>query len=277
MNYAIHDFTYGSLPFQDKNKITEVILPYRGQFKAARAIEYYMRGKTRIVWHIDLAAMNNSDPEELVVSFKELLDIYDNMALKLESPNRQLIELFSDKVFLSEDYAAKTVQDIASMIHLGLSECYVTGSLAANYRELLNISARIKLRMIPNLVQTDSFLFGNPAGMDSLKCFWVRPEAINTFAEVINTCELASDVSHNELEILNIYMKESWDGNLGDIIIDDTGKLNNIKNRGTEQLDISRANCRLSCQRDLSCHLCTTIPFYAELEIAPNDEKKFKN
>lgn len=274
MNYAIHDFTYGNLPTQGKNKVTEVIIPYRGQFKAARAIEYYMKGNTRIVWHIDLTAMNNTDPEQLVADFKELLDIYDNMALKLESPNRQLIKLFSDRVFLSEDYAAKTVQDIASIIHLGLSECYVTGSLAANYRELLDISAKIKLRMIPNLVQTDSFLFGNPAGMDSLKCFWVRPEAINMFAEVINTCEFISDVNHNELEILNIYMKESWKGNLGDIIIDDTEKLNSIKNRGTEEMDISRANCGLSCQKDSSCHLCTLIPIYAELEINPNDEKK---
>ena len=118
MNYAINEFNYRELSTSEKGGVTEAILPYRGQYKAVKSIEYYKQGGTRIVWYVDWTTMNNSNPEDLVIEFEELLAIYDNMALKLETPNRQLIKLFSDRVFLSETYAAKTVQDISSIIHL---------------------------------------------------------------------------------------------------------------------------------------------------------------
>lgn len=266
MKFAMHDFKFTDLRPRDEDAIGEVIVEYEGQFAAMPIIEYYRKYGYRIVWEIDLASeIHFLTIEASVKELKELLEVYDNMAFKIPFPHKEFIADLPG-TFLAPDYAAKTYQEAMSMFHIGLTECYVTGSLAANMTELIELSKIMKIRIVPNLVQTDAYNFGNPGETNPLECFWIRPESIALYADVVSTFEFATNSNHLEAGLLAIYIDEAWEGRIGDVIIDQTKVLDKIDNFYSADIDVSKSKCGLLCQKSLRCHLCQHIPYQANFK-----------
>jgi len=278
MKFAMHDFKFTDLQPKNEDSIVEVMVEYEGQFAAMPIIEYYRKYGYRIVWEIDLASeIHFLTIDSAIHELKELLEVYDNMGFRIPFPNKEIIASLPG-VFLATDYAAGTYQQALSMSNIGLKECYVTGGLAANMEELKKLSKFMKIRVIPNLVQTDAYNFGNPGGINPLNCFWIRPEGIDLYADVVSTFEFATDKNHFEAGLLAVYLNGSWDGKIGDVVIDPTGVLDELNNFYRIDIDVSRTQCGLVCQKSSQCHLCQHIPYQANFKDTAEEKlKKLKS
>jgi hypothetical protein len=169
--------------------------------------------------------------------------------------------------FLHYNYAAGTVQEAMSQYASGAKEVYVSGSLAADTRALTELIGKVKIRLIPNVVQTNAFTFGNPGNIDPFQCFWLRPEGVKHYEYIVDIMEFAfvEGQEDREAAMLHFYDMGEYKNKLGLLITDNTGKLNTIDSLFHQEIDESKSKCGLKCQSGGSCSICSRIPQQATI------------
>lgn len=267
MKYALHSLDFSNLRIGTQHFVSEVILPLTSQYDAIETIQKCRDLKLRIVWRLDPDHLIAKPMEDLIKECKELLQVYGNMAFMIPFPNMVFAKRCPN-VFFSPDYAAKTYGEAMSLFGMGVSEIYVTGSLAMNIEALKKLRQIMRIRVIPNLVQADACYTGNPGALNPFKCFWLRPEAVHLYEGAVSVMEFVNDETHREEGLLAIYSDEEFGGNLGDIIIDETGLLNSIENFYNSSIDVTRLSCGFRCHQDNVCHTCDHIVYQAALSPA---------
>ena len=260
MRYALREIDYSRISTKDQTSIVEVIVPYRGQLDALKAIEKYA-ARYRVIFDFDIEAISNMKLADVAKEINELNAICDNIAFRLCIPSTTIARSCKN-VFFSSDFAAKTAQEAMSLVNLGIKEVYVTGSLAADIETLCQLKKHARLRLIPNVVQTDAYEFGNPAEVSPLQCFWLRPEGVRFYESCIAVMEFTRSPREKESTLLTIYNSGKWAGKLGDIIEDPLDILSSITNFYPKNIDVMRMRCGLKCQFMSRCNVCQQIPTY---------------
>jgi hypothetical protein len=267
MKYALHSLDFDKLRLGTQPFVSEVILPLKSQYDAIETIQKCRDLKLRVVWRLDAEYLIAKPMDDLIKECKQLLDVYGNMAFIIPFPNMVFAKRCPNVIF-SHEYAAKTYSDAMSLFGAGVSEIYVTGSLAMDIESLKKLRQIMLIRMIPNLVQADAFYIGNPGALNPFKCFWLRPEAVALYDGAVSVMEFVNDETTREEGLLAIYSDEEFGGNLGDIIIDETGLINQIESFYDTSIDRTRTSCKMRCHRDDSCHTCDHIVYQAVLSPA---------
>lgn len=84
---------------------------------------------------------------------------------------------------------------------------------------------------------------------------YIRPEDVKYYSKYVSTLELAADTLSKELELIKIYQRGSWPGNLNLLL---TNLNYNVDNRVfPEKFAQKRANCGQKCMEDsFRCNYC---------------------
>lgn len=262
-NFSISADNYFILSGNAKEKIKEVQCGYSAQYRALEIIEQYK--DLRVLFCVGSGVMSKyfSNPRTLIKELKEIKEVSPNVGFVFENYQPGFIDELNDIILEPVHHSISGIVMAKAYMAVGLKEFYVTGPLAANtflLKKLKDEGARI--RIIPNVVQGCGPALGNIFSEDPLSCFWVIPEALHLYDDVVDTVEFAEGANHKELGSVEIYAREEYKGNIGDIIIDTTGKLNTIKNCYNDEIHKIRCECGLKCRTKKDfCHVCQLLNF----------------
>ena len=104
---------------------------------------------------------------------------------------------------------------------------------------------------MPNVAQTSADKF-----TDKIKTFFIRPEDIEIYDEVVDVFEFAGPLTIQPT-LYNIYQKQSkWEGNLNSIIKELHTSVNNTTIMPL--FGLTRVNCGKRCTFD-KCHICDHV------------------
>lgn len=153
-------------------------------------------------------------------------------------------------------FQATTWFEVRSLVRLGVSELVVGGALMFDLNELTKFD--LPLRAIVNNCAPN----GLPVTIGCQGPF-VRPEDIKYYEKFLITCIFDTLDLEREAALLDIYLKQSWPGNLNLII----SNLNlDVDNRGLPQdFGSMRAVCGQKCMRTSNCHLCENAMWFSRI------------
>lgn len=282
MKFAIHNINITNISSGDESAVEEIIYPYKGQALALRDIAAAKVRNCTPILDISIEEFEKNE-QQLIKDLKELKEVDSAVKFRLPFPAKNILKQI-EGCFIHFSYAVGTVQELMTQVQLGAKEVYVTGSLAADKDTLKFLKEKIRIRIIPNVIQTNAFIFGNPGEIDPYKCFWIRPEGVKFYEDCVDVMEFAFVEGEEDREsaMLHFYNIGSYRSKLGLIISDSTGSLENVYSQYYELIDEYKSKCQLRCQSGSGCNVCSRIPVQAEMlqqaeEKILNSEKTAKN
>lgn len=147
------------------------------------------------------------------------------------------------------------------ILSLGVSDVYIASELGFSMKVVHEIveNANAKLRCYPDICQSDWL------GLNSLFCFWIRPEDLEIYSQYIDVIEFWKDKDDAVIAdtIYKIYSTDKkWDGQLYQVVTGLDQKINNscILN----VFGLHRMNCGKKCLKESACRLCHYVLDIAE-------------
>lgn len=138
------------------------------------------------------------------------------------------------------------------LLNLGVSEVYLGEEICFDLTRAKKICSRtgVTIRAFPNVGQ--SSVRTSPA----LKKFFIRPEDIAEYEDVITTLEFWGPLDRQEI-LHKIYSKGKWFGDLQDLILD--FDLSFDSRRIVPGFAQMRKNCERKCMKGGQCTACDRI------------------
>ena len=215
---------------------------------------------------------------EIIPILKMCQKIHENIAIRLDIIQEDMVKELQGKIpFFYANYA-KTSDEVYGMIKRGVSDIYITESLAFNI-ELIGSYCkymRVKVRVIPNIAQYHAgFRHEIP---DPYK-FFIRPEDVDLYEAYVDVFEIIAPDDRLSV-IYEIYRNKVWDGDLKQLIV---GLDESFPNAGMIPLfGPKRLSCCQACMYE-KCSLCKQAKELADkfvenkLSVIKQKDKEWKN
>lgn len=270
MKYAIR---YNST-FKYFSNIDEVIFPYNGTGDLSAIVIKTLPNEDQKAI-IDISNMPN--PEKAIPAINTLKQEHKEVLVQIDFYNQKdIIQLLKDNQlsFMFSNYV-KDFSTLVAMKLAGAAEVYIVEDICFymfNFEKIRQ--GGLKIRVIPNIAQCPH---GTKDYLPEITKFFIRPEDVCQYEDFVDTFELYSTGDDRISTIYEIYKKEQWLGDIGDIILDfhDT-----IPNTG---ISPHFGRCRVNCKKDCTykdCSICTEIaqlaPKFKEvgLEVIKKQKKR---
>lgn len=272
MKYCINyykDFRYDDI-------IDEVIFNY-GDYRETlvdKLQELKWKDSQRIIVDVRIGGEVDTVP-----ILKMVMKNHNNFAVRVDVIQEDMVEALREAEipFFYSNYA-DTPDEIYGMIQRGVSDVYITESLAFNIKKIGTYCKEkgVNVRMIPNVAQYKKG-FKNEIP-DPCK-FFIRPEDVKLYESYADVFEIIT--LENKLSITyEIYRNEHWDGDLQVLI----GGINEpFYNKGiVDYFGPERLKCEQKCMQE-KCTLCQQIKELAgkfeenKLEIKTPKNKEWKH
>lgn len=236
---------------EDRKNIGEVIVKYKKSLQENIDIvkEYT---QYRIVFLVSAIVVNENNIDELTLlsnSYKDLVFCAEDFyTAKLMRENGL-------PMFLDRNAIATTFDMLVRYCELGVTDVYVGGQLGFSLDKVKYITEKygVKVRVIPNLAQYSG---GNGyidiAHMDTINAFWIRPEDINMYEDLIDVIEFAGTDNAQEVFYSIYAIDHSFIGDLKNLI----GGMTSLNNKSLpSEFTENRIDCDKKCLFD-RCHKC---------------------
>ena len=217
---------------------------------------------------------------DIVPILKMCMKKHKNFAVRVDVIQDELVEKLKEEEipFFYNNYA-NTPDEIYGMIQRGVSDVYVTESLAFNIEKVGSYckEKEVKVRMIPNIAQ---YKKGFKKDIPDPYKFFVRPEDAKLYDPYVDVFEIVA--SDDRLSIIyEIYKNECWEGDLRLLVI---GLESPFYNKGiVDYFGPERLKCNQKCMQE-KCTLCKQIKELADrfeenklmIEVPKNKEWKYE-
>lgn len=209
---------------------------------------------------------------------RKIMKDYNNFAVLLTSPYEKEKELKEYNIPFFYDTYADTADEVYGLIKRGVSDIYITESLAFNIAEVGQYCKNkgVNVRVIPNIAQ---YKIGFKNQIPDPYKFFVRPEDVEIYEPFVDVFEIISPLNRQSI-IYEIYKNGQWMGDLGQLIV---GFDEPFYNSGLVPFfGPERLKCRQKCMQE-KCNLCQQMKelsdsFYKNnLEIKKPIDKEWKN
>lgn len=205
MNFAIK--YYKNCPILDK--VNEIIIKYNE--KDSELINF-AKEKTKEDQRLVINICQLDSPiEENIDIFKAIIKIKQskNFAIKcLKDQNYSLFQENNIPFFFSN--GAETWDELIGQISCNVSDIYIINELGFSLHKIAQVfKDKVNIRVYPDIVQSSSELYKN-----TLKCFFIRPEDLFLYENIIDTIEFFDDRLNVQPTLYNIYAREAWNDDL---------------------------------------------------------------
>lgn len=201
--------------FRYNDVIDEVILDYATYRNSIieKLQEQNWKDNQRIIIDVVLGGT-----PEIIPTLKMCQKIHENLAIRLDIIQEEMVAGLREAniPFFYANYA-KTADEVYGMIKHGVSDIYITESLAFDIENVGSYckSKNVKVRIIPNIAQ---YRAGFRSEIPDQYKFFVRPEDVKLYEAYADVFEIIG--SDDRLSILyEIYKNEVWDGDLKQLIV----------------------------------------------------------
>jgi len=261
--------------FRYNDNIDEIILNYSTYRESIIQVleEQNWNENQRIIIDICLGGV-----PEIIPTLKMCQKIHENIAIRLDIIQEDMVKELKGKIpFFYVNYA-KTNDEVYGMIKRGVSDIYITESLAFNI-ELIGSYCKymgVNVRVIPNIAQYRAGF--RHEILDPYK-FFIRPEDTDLYEAYVDVFEIIAPDDRLSV-IYEIYRNKVWDGDLKQLIV---GLDESFPNAGMIPLfGPKRLNCRQICMYE-KCSLCKQAKELADkfvenkLSVIKQKDKEWKN
>lgn len=235
----------------------------------------------RLIFDISSFGDNDKRDEYILELQKYFDDKNFHIAIMFNSFSYEKLKNVVSRVpYFFADYAT-TIEEVYVFIQKGVSDIYITESLAFRIKEISDYCNRkgcwpISIRVLPNVAQYDpSFKEELPRATS----FFIRPEDTDLYEDYVNVFELwANGVSDKLSVFYEVYKNKQWLGDLRDLIV---GLNENFPNSIPPVFGASRVNCGHKCMlgKCTVCQECQTIATQfknANLEVKRKRDQNWK-
>lgn len=240
MKYAIK--YYRGCPIL--GKADEIIIKYNEKTTALLDFVQKWKPKQRIVLDIK----ENEDILQSRLILRQAKELHAQIALLLSKEQfNEDIDTLNIPYFFAE--GANTYDELHGQLAAGVSDIYIKDELGFNLSKISEYlhNNGIKVRVFPNVAQTSTTL---PA--DPMKNFFVRPNAILVYEDMIDVCEFYAPLDKQAV-LFDIYRDQRWLGNLREVIY---GLDVDVDNQTLlPHFDLSRGKCGKRCNMG-KCDIC---------------------
>ena len=256
MKYAL---TYHHTTFE-KGLFDEVIIKYDKNNTNVIAFAQEEAKDVRLVLNMrDYEWDYDDDTKNALPTIQMLASVHNNIAIMLNIGQAEFAqELMKLSIPFFYDKIAETWDELVSLVYVGVSDIYIGSELGFEMKDVTSMchSRNIKVRAYPNVAQT-SAPFKN---MPNITSFFIRPEDLHLYEGYIDIIQFFGPLDRQKV-LHQIYIKETWLGNLSDIII---GLDIDVQNRTVANpfADI-RLNCKKRCNQN-KCNLCHNVQAFAQ-------------
>ena len=215
---------------------------------------------------------------EIIPILKMCMKIHNNFAVRVDIIQNEVVEELKkqDIPFFYANYA-NTPDEIYGMIQRGVSDVYVTESLAFSIEKISPYykTKGVNVRMIPNIAQ---YRKGFKENIPDPCKFFIRPEDVEIYEPYVDTFEIIAP--DDRLSVLfEIYNNRQWLGDLKDLIV---GLEESFFNTGlVPYFGPERLKCGQKCMQE-KCNLCLQMKELSDkfkdnkLEIIKEKKKEWK-
>ena len=262
--------------FRYNDIIDEVIIDYATYRESIvdRLQEQNWKENQRII--IDACIGGDVD---IVPILRMCMQIHNNFAVRVDVIQEELVSELKEAgiPFFYANYA-NTPDEIYGMIQRGVSDAYVTESLAFNIEKIGAYCKEkgVNVRIIPNIAQ---YKKGFRKDIPDPCKFFIRPEDMKLYEPYADIFEIIAPEDRLSI-IYEIYRNEHWDGDLQQLIV---GLDESFYNKGiVDYFGPERLKCEQKCMQE-KCTLCLQIKELAskfeenKLEIKVPKNKEWKN
>ncbi len=236
MKISIPYINFTAVPVDHENDIAEMYTAYISQVDAIEKYNHH-DGKYKLVFTLE----ERVDAKELE-EVQEALE--GNCAFVIPAITKWDIKEYAN---LNSIYAfpCSTWHEVYSVASMGFNEVHVAPSMTMAMDALKRAvdDTGIKIRVTADRAQTDSMLDDKTP-----KSFWIRPEALHLYEDVIDTVELC------RVEALPFYVKGNSPKNLDNLIDGLPAFTANANYRAIH--DNTRLKCGMMCKTGKDCNIC---------------------
>lgn len=195
-----------------------------------------------------------SELEEIDLdNLKMLVDARENIRYMVKDSLVEGLPCFYQFGIMNAD----TLERLTVLGEMGVTDAYVAGELAFNMNEARLIANKynIKIRVVPNLVQTGGIGFTLLPQREHVNSFWIRPDDLELYKDYVDVIEFVGGSEKQHLFHKIYFIDKRWKANLGIVVagLEEIYGLN-IPREFTE----ARLNCKKKCLTD-KCHFCFKV------------------
>ena len=179
-----------------------------------------------------------------------------NLFIRLPNIDEQyypaLKEKYPNMKFYFNTYA-KDWDILQGLITEKVSDIYIVEEFGFSLKEIAAVAHEnnIRIRVFPNVAQ--SSWKTTPA----LKKFWIRPEDISYYENIIDVCEFYGKYEQQKV-FYDVYkIDKKWSGNLNNLIIDLNEDINSMCL--LPRFGEKRVYCEHRCLKNTHCEMCDVI------------------
>ena len=236
----------------------EIIIEYHGQNDALkRLLEQYSDKKVILAVNNPTQFFETQEDKILNGYYIDypnfIVRFYDHHKFYEYSP--AILQLIKERMFAPYFFGGyiANFDQLHYIFTTGASEVYLVEDICFDLLRAKSLCDRheVKIRAFPNIAQ--SCVRSTPP----LKKFFIRPEDIEIYSEVIDTVEFYTEDLCRQNVLLKIYKRGKWHGDLNPLILD----LNFSFESGLIEPEFGRLrrSCARKCMRGESCRACENI------------------
>lgn len=248
MNYAIKFYQNCSA----LSEADEIIIKYT--HKTTELLDFIKEYKEEQRIVIDITQIETIDESNSMI-WRAAMEQHKNFAVKLSLYQETYLEIIKENkipFFFAE--GADTWDKLAYITEAGAADVYIVNDFGFDMQNISDFCKQnnIKIRVIPNVVQTSATLENN---LDTFKMFYIRPEDVYFYSSFVDTFEFDGLLEKQPVYI-SIYKEGKWNDDLSLLIL---GLEKSIQNNTIiPTFAERRSNCRKLCWLK-KCHLCDNI------------------
>lgn len=271
MKYCVHYYKN----FRYNDVIDEVVINYNNYDIVEKIQELNLKDSQRIIIDVCIGG-----EVSIIPTLQMCMKNHNNLVVRIDIIQEELVNALKDAgiPFFYANYA-NTFDEVYSMIKRGVSDIYITESLAFNIEKIGEYckEKNINVRMIPNIAQ---YKKGFRNDIPDPYKFFVRPEDTKLYTPYVNVFEIIAPEDRLSI-IYEIYKNEKWSGDLKQLIV---GLDESFYNSGTLPLfGPTRLSCGHKCMLE-KCSLCQQAKELAdrfeenklEVKVPKNKEWKYE-
>ena len=240
--------------FRYLHEVDEIILDYKGSNTIMSFIPELVKNKNqRIILNLDYEIII----KDIIPYINKLIKDGYNIALKIYKDQYEDCKDINIPFFFNA--FCHTLEEIYMQCKQGVSDIYIVEELGFHIKDLqyFRQKYKVKFRIFPNIAQSINNTFIN-----TIECFFVRPEDTEIYEPYIDTFELLGGEDESRLSVIyEIYKGEQWLGDLGDLILDFNER---TPNKGINPyFGEMRLNCGKKCLLN-KCQICEQTSILAQ-------------
>lgn len=253
MKYAINFHR----SFRYMNEVDEIILHYDD--KNYNIIEFLKDKKQEQRIVLDVTEIE--DIKDYIKIFSIAQKEHQNFAIKLSMKQEWVVaDLYEENISFFFEEFVDTWDKLVSLVKLNVSDVYIVSDLGFDLQDVSTFCKKhkVNIRVFPNIAQVSSKI----NNLDKIKSFFIRPEDMSIYEQYVDICEFFGDLDRQSV-LYEIYTKQSWLGNLNDLILN--LKMSLYSKTVVPMFAEARVNCKKRCIKGKKCSLCDRVLETAKL------------